>query len=191
MIWWESLWKLKQQKQQKQLLDEETLKVVNKSSLLISKRLVAKLNTDSGLIDKEFSVRSQNTRIRREANEETIISTGSRSSKSDQPQPFMQFISDQLTSSEIATTGKWKSDLSHTTRFIKTFSPSLIKMNTHERDNVESTIATSIVLTVTNATSAIPPIRCSNRLNFCKNGLTSLDFLKDCDIFNSSLRCIF
>uniref|UniRef100_A0A8R1TU78 Uncharacterized protein n=1 Tax=Onchocerca volvulus TaxID=6282 RepID=A0A8R1TU78_ONCVO len=183
MIWWESLWKLKQQKQQKQLLDEETLKVVNKSSLLISKRLVAKLNTDSGLIDKEFSVRSQNTRIRREANEETIISTGSRSSKSDQPQPFMQFISDQLTSSEIATTGKWKSDLSHTTRFIKTFSPSLIKMNTHERDNVESTIATSIVLTVTNATSAIPPIRCSNRLNFCKNGNCATTS-------NGSINCI-
>ncbi|MCP9266359.1 GCC2 and GCC3 family protein [Dirofilaria immitis] len=167
MTWLESLWKLKQQKQQRQLSNEETLKAMNDSSLLTSPIRLAntstKLKTVSELVDKQFSVWSHNRRIRRNENKETVISTGKYSSISDQAESF---ISDQLASSETGTTQEWKSDLSHRAKFVTTFSPSLIKTGVHERNSIKSITTTSTVLITINATSAI----CSNRLNFCKNG---------------------
>uniref|UniRef100_A0A0R3RGL5 EGF-like domain-containing protein n=1 Tax=Elaeophora elaphi TaxID=1147741 RepID=A0A0R3RGL5_9BILA len=86
-----------------------------------------KLNSDSGLVAKQLSVWSQNLRVRKEEDEETVISIGSGVSLSDRPEPSMQFISGRLTSSEITATEKWISDTRHTARFLTTFSPSATK----------------------------------------------------------------
>ncbi|KAL3981791.1 EGF-like domain family protein [Acanthocheilonema viteae] len=183
-IKWENLWKLKQQQQQKQLLDEKTQRVVNESSLftfMTFENISGRLNTDLELIAKQFSIENQNQRVKRKENKETVISIGSNDSISDQSQPTMQFVSDQLTSPETAQ--KWKSNMTHTARFLTTVSPSAIKTDIHRSDSIQSVATTSTNLITINAVPAVPQILCSHRLNFCKNGscVTTI---------NGSISCI-
>ncbi|EJD74966.1 GCC2 and GCC3 family protein [Loa loa] len=159
---WESVWK---SKHQKQLLDEETQGVVNESSSLTSMifaNISARLNIDLGLFTKQLPVKSQNPKIREEENEEIVVSMENHGSISDRPQSLMQFISDQLVSSEITTIRRWKSDVN---------------------DNIQSTTIGSIASTTIDATFAVPKIHCSHKLNFCRNGSCSTTI-------NGNISCI-
>ncbi|VDN91471.1 unnamed protein product [Brugia pahangi] len=147
---WQNLWKLNQQ-EQKQLLDEEIQKAANESSLLtamIFTNISVRLHTDSKLITKQLPVRSQNPRIKRKVNKEAVMYIGNRGIISDPSQSLMQFISNQLTSSEIIATRRWKSG----------------------GDKIQSPSAASTALAAVSATYAVPQTPCSHRLNFCKNG---------------------